>query len=195
MYVRACVCVCVRVTTSLQAYNVNTVVVYPHMHARLWCILYYYVASICMHICVYVRSLVHIFHCTYIRTKYCVHVQCVDMYVHVHHVLLLPRGLLLTYCSVCQQRRGRHSGHVCTIVQAETKFITQKDLRRFLRAFHMKCLLDGTRLGVRTSYAEPMRCLLSTDAPQAPVAGTSSENGYRIWVQQQLLCSKLKGKV
>ena len=35
----------------------------------------------------------------------------------------------------------------------------------------MKCLLDGTRLGVRTSYAEPMRCLLSTDAPQAPVAG------------------------
>ena len=60
------------------------------------------------YLCVYIRILVHIIHCTCIRTKYCVYVQCVD----VHPVLLLPRGLLLTAMCVSRgegQRRGRNS--------------------------------------------------------------------------------------
>ena len=177
--VHVCVRVCVHacVPTSLHAYNVPkySSSVSTHACTTVVCSVLY-VASICMHICVYVRILVHIFHCTYIRTKYCVHVQRVRWYVHVHPLLLLPRGLLLT--AMCFSRGEgqwrRNSGHVCTIVRAETRSIAQKDLRQFLRALNMKCLhviLDGTRLGVRTSYAEAIKCLLSTGAPQAPVAG------------------------
>ena len=76
--VHVCVCVCVHVCvpTSLHAYNVpkysSIVSTYACMTV-VYCV--QYVASICLHICVYARILVHIFHCQYIRTKYCVHVQ------------------------------------------------------------------------------------------------------------------------